>query len=308
MIRLALREVERRFAQEHGVVPGGRMAVLGMGRLGSREMTAASDLDLVALYDFDEDGPDSDGPRPLNPVVYYGRLTQRLISAITVPTRRGTLYAIDMRLRPSGNKGPAATQFKGFVAYQREEAETWEHLALTRARPVAGDPGLMREAAEAIRAVLTSPADPRTIRKDAHAMRRLIAQEKGEDDPWDLKLAAGGLLDLEFIAQTLVLIHAGEHPELLVTGTPDVLSAAGSAGVLPIEDAEFLSAAYARQRDLFQWMRLSVPGSFDPKTAGQGLRRRAAAVLGLPDFKVLERDLKDTRHQVRTVFERMMAE
>jgi [glutamine synthetase] adenylyltransferase / [glutamine synthetase]-adenylyl-L-tyrosine phosphorylase len=306
VIRLALAEVRRRFALDHGEVPGGRMAVLGMGRLGSREMTATSDLDLVVLYDFDETAGDSDGPRPLNPVVYYGRLTQRLISALTVPTRRGVLYAVDMRLRPSGNKGPAATQFKGFVAYQAEGAETWEHMALTRARVVAGDATLADEIRSAIAAVLAGAADPPAIRADALAMRRLLAQEKGEDEAWDLKLAAGGLVDIEFIAQMLVLVHARAYPELRVAGTEAVLTAARDSGILPVQDADLLITAHRKLSDLFQWQRLCLPGRFDPTSASPGLRRRAAAVLGLPDLKVLERDLSDTQSAVREVFERLM--
>ena len=146
LIRITLHEVEKRFRREYGCVQGGRLSVIGMGRLGSREMTATSDLDLVVIYDFDADALESDGPRKLDPTVYYGRLTQRLISALTVPTRRGVFYAVDMRLRPSGNKGPAATQFKGFLDYhQGGDAETWEHLALVRARPVAGDPWPSRQ-------------------------------------------------------------------------------------------------------------------------------------------------------------------
>ena len=306
VIRVALADVERRFAVEHGRVPGGRLAVIGMGRLGSAEMTATSDLDLVVLYDFDDDGPESDGPRPLNPVVYFGRLTQRLISALTVPTRKGTLYSVDMRLRPSGNKGPAATQFKGFIAYQQTEAETWEHMALTRARLVAGDPGLAAEAEAAIRAVLLTPRDPVTLRRDALQMRRLVAKEKGEADPWDLKLAAGGLLDIEFIAQTLVLAQGRSHPALLVTATPRVLDAAASAGLLRAGDADLLRRAYGLMRDLLQWQRLTVAGPFDPKTASPGLKRRMAAAVGLPDFKILERDLAETRATVRAVFLRLL--
>lgn len=306
LIRIALAEVSQRFAGDHGRVTGGRVAVIGMGRLGSREMTATSDLDLVVLYDFDADGPESDGPRPLDPVVYYTRLTQRLLSALTVPTRRGILYAVDMRLRPSGNKGPAATQFKGFVSYQREEAETWEHMALTRARPVAGDPGLMAEAEAAMRSVLAQAGEPAVILRDAADMRRLIAKEKGENDPWDLKLAAGGLLDIEFIAQTLVLVHARSYPALLVQGTAEVLQAARQAGLLTASDGEALSSAFARMRDLFQWQRLAAPGAFEPGSLGRGLRSRAAAVLGLPDFKVLERDLADTRKAVRAIFRRLV--
>ena len=137
--KLSLVHVERDFAREHGRVPGGRLTVLALGKLGSREMTAASDLDLILIYDFDPARPESEGPRPLHAVQYYTRLAQRLVSALTVATRRGRLYDVDMRLRPSGGKGPLATQFSSFVDYQSKEAETWEHMALTRARPIAGD-------------------------------------------------------------------------------------------------------------------------------------------------------------------------
>jgi glutamate-ammonia-ligase adenylyltransferase len=307
VITVALREVSSRFAAEHGIVPGGRIAVLGMGRLGSREMTATSDLDLVVLYDFDEENPDSDGARPLHAVVYYARLTQRLISALTVPTRRGTLYQVDMRLRPSGNKGPAATQFRGFVAYHASESETWERLALTRARCVAGDASLRDEVSGAIAAVLSRPSDPVLIRKDAREMRRLIAQEKGEDDPWDLKLAAGGLLDIEFVAQTLVLLHACGHPDLLTTETPSVLERAAGHGLLPDGDGDLLRRAFALMRDVFHWQRMTVAGRFDPEGLGPGLRRRLAAVVGMPDFGMLDRELRGLRPQVREAFDRFMA-
>jgi [glutamine synthetase] adenylyltransferase / [glutamine synthetase]-adenylyl-L-tyrosine phosphorylase len=223
-----------------------------------------------------------------------------------VPPRRGTLYAVDMRLRPSGNKGPAATQFKGFLSYQQGEAEVWEHMALTRARPVAGDPLFMAEVEAAIRSVLTTPGDAAMIRREALAMRRLVAKEKGEDDPWDLKLAAGGLLDIEFIVQTALLVHAREHPAIIDTAMPVVLDRLQPAGLLDGERSDQLRAAYALMRDLFQWQRLTVSGSFEPAKAGTGLKRRMAAAVGLPDFRVLERHLADTRKTVRAVFEAVM--
>ena len=139
LVGTLLKQVEAAFAADHGHVRGGRVVVLAMGKLGSREMTAASDLDLILIYDFPTDAGESGGPKPLGAVVYYSRLTQRLLAALTAPTRRGSLYDVDMRLRPSGRKGPLATQFSAFVLYQRDEAETWEHMALTRARVIAGD-------------------------------------------------------------------------------------------------------------------------------------------------------------------------
>ncbi len=130
------------FAQDHGAVPKGRCCVLALGRLGSRQLSAVSDLDLVFLYDFDPDDRMTDGPRPLDAVVAYNRLAQRLYAALTTATRRGRLYAVDLRLRPYGSHSPPAVQLNGFVTYQREAAEPWEHMALTRARVVAGDPAL----------------------------------------------------------------------------------------------------------------------------------------------------------------------
>ena len=306
MIRLALREVRTRFEAEYGRVAGGRIAVLGMGRLGSREMTATSDLDLVVLYDYAADASESDGERRIAPSTYFARLTQRLISALTVPTRKGTLYDVDMRLRPSGNKGPAATQFTGFVDYQRGEAETWEQMALVRARPVAGDPSLMIDVEAAVAEVFARPRDPRKVFVDALAMRRLIAQEKGESKPWDLKLAAGGLVDLEFLAQALVLTEAKDRPGIALRNTGAILDAAASEGLLDPNDAEWLRTAYGVMRDVFQWQRLTLSGDFDPKTAGAALKRRLAAAAGLPDFKVLESHLTETRGKVRGIFEKVM--
>ncbi len=306
VIGLALAEVRRRFETDHGRIPGGRMAVLGMGRLGSYEMTATSDLDLVVLYDFDPDAVESDGPRGLAPSVYFTRLTQRLISTLTVPTRKGTLYAVDMRLRPSGNKGPTASQFDGFIEYQRSEAETWEHMALVRARPVAGDASLMRDADAAIRVVLSAARDERKTAVDAITMRRLIAQEKGEGNPWDLKLAAGGLVDLEFLAQVLVLTHSAARPGIALRNTGAILDAAAGEGLIEPNDADVLRAAFALMRDVFQWQRLTMADAFDPKTAGAALKRRLAAAAGLPDFKVLESHLGETRRNVREIFERVL--
>ena len=169
--------VEAEFARCHGRVPGGEFAVIGMGRLGSREMTLASDLDLILIYDVPPCGETSDGPHPLPVPTYYARLSQRLISAITAPTAEGRLYEVDMRLRPSGSSGPIATSLVGFTRYQRESAWTWEHMALTRARPVAGDAALRRQIADAVAVILAAPRDPERLLLDVADMRRLIEVE-----------------------------------------------------------------------------------------------------------------------------------
>src|SRR5439155_12192619 len=153
--------VEADVARRHGRVPGGEFALIGMGRLGSREMTLASDLDLILLYDAPDSSEGSDGPHPLPVTTYFARLSQRLIGAITAMTGEGRLYEVDMRLRPSGASGPIASSLSGFALYQREAAWTWEHMALTRARPVAGDVAPRRRVDEVIGQVVRSARAPR---------------------------------------------------------------------------------------------------------------------------------------------------
>jgi glutamate-ammonia-ligase adenylyltransferase len=305
LIRACLEQVEAIFAAEHGKPPGGRFCVLGFGKLGSREMTATSDLDLVALYDFDPENPESDGAKPLHASVYYGRLTQRLIAALTAPTRRGKLFAVDMRLRPSGNQGPVAARFSTFRAYQTEQAEIWEHMALTRARPVAGDAGLREEVTAFIGATLYRPRDFVALATEARDMRALIEKEKGFGGAWDLKLAPGGLLDIEFVAQTLALGFGWETPGLRAQATADILAAASGRGLDP-ERAERLSEALALFAKVTQWLRLSLGEGADPASAAEGVKRRLAAAAGFPDFARLERELGERREQVRGIFAAVM--
>src|SRR5262249_21289152 len=149
-LRVAFEDTKAAFAADHGIVEGAEIALLGLGRLGAGELTPSSDLDLILLYDRPADAEASNGRKPLDPVTWHVRFTQRLVAALTVPTRRGTLYQVDMRLRPSGNKSPVATQFAGFEAYHAGEAEIWEEMALTRARAIIGDAALSRRAEDAI--------------------------------------------------------------------------------------------------------------------------------------------------------------
>jgi glutamate-ammonia-ligase adenylyltransferase len=265
-------------------------------------MTAASDLDLILLYDFDEPRPESDGARPLHALQYYTRLTQRLISALTVATRRGQLYEVDMRLRPSGRKGPVATQFRAFVDYQRNAAETWEHMALTRARVIGGDGPLMAMATQAIGDILRLERNPEKLRRDAFEMRALIAQEKGDDDPWDLKLAAGGIIDVEFIAQVLTLRHGARHPDLIDTDMAATLAHAVRLDLIGRDEGEGLIAAYRLYAAVMQMIRLTSIGAFDPATAAAGVKRRIAAAAEMPDFAHLERTIIETRAEVREIF------
>ncbi|HEY1783489.1 MAG TPA: bifunctional [glutamine synthetase] adenylyltransferase/[glutamine synthetase]-adenylyl-L-tyrosine phosphorylase [Roseiarcus sp.] len=306
LIQALLKRVIEAFAAEHGQIRGGRVAVVALGKLGSREMRAASDLDLILIYDFPPEAGESDGRRPLGPAVYYARLTQRLISALTAPTKAGGLYEVDMRLRPSGRQGPLATQFASFWLYQKDEAETWEHMALTRARFVAGDATLGADIAETVRRTLTRERDGAVVARATLAMRGLIAREKGHADIWNLKLVAGGLLDIEFVAQYLQLAFAHEHPGVLDVSTRPVVEKAGRAGLITPEQAEILIDAHKLYTDAAQFMRLSTSGRFDPATAGAGVKRRIAAASGFPDFEALAAALDEARKRVRASFEAIL--
>ncbi|MDH7796335.1 MULTISPECIES: bifunctional [glutamine synthetase] adenylyltransferase/[glutamine synthetase]-adenylyl-L-tyrosine phosphorylase [unclassified Beijerinckia] len=306
LLRVSLQHVESAFAVDHGTVPGARCAIIGMGKLGSREMTAASDLDLILIYDYDDETPESDGARPLHAAQYYARLTKRLVAVLTSATRRGKLYDVDLRLRPSGGQGPVATRFTSFVDYQQHEAETWEHMALVRARVIAGDATLGEQIEAARAAIICRQSDEKKLQKDIAAMRGLIAREKGDADPWDLKLAAGGIIDIEFIAQFLALAHAGKHPEIAEVSTLGVLRKAAAVHLLSPGDGEQLITACAFYQAVTQMMRLTIEGPFDPTKVASSVLRRIASSVNLPDFGRVELMLTETRADVRKIFTRLI--
>jgi glutamate-ammonia-ligase adenylyltransferase len=298
--------VRTAFEAEHGTIPESRIAVLGLGRLGTRELTAGSDLDLVVIYDFDEMQRESSGPRRLDAVVYYTRLTQRLVAALTVPTRRGRLYEVDLRLRPQGGKGPVAVQFRGFLAYQRSEAELWEHMALTRARPIAGDEAFGAEVSSAVAGIVAQPRDSAQVAGGVRAMRELIAREKGDQDPWDVKLASGGLTDIDFLAQAITLAHAGTHPSLVGLSSGAAIAEAAKHGLLDEQDARVLHDAHVLLNNIFHWQRLTIDGPFDAATIPPAILRRIANAVGRPDSSTLLADVREAQSSVREVFVKIL--
>jgi len=294
--------VTEQFAEQYGRIKDQQTAILAMGRLGGREMTASSDLDLILLYRFDPEHPDSDGTKPLHGAQYFARLTQRLISAFTTRTNYGVLYEVDMRLRPSGRAGPVASHADSFAQYQEQEAWTWEHMALTRARVISAQPEFRSHIEAIIRQVLMRPRDAAAVANDVADMRRAIAQEKGEGEIWDLKYAAGGIVDIDFIAQYLQLVHAAEKPDILDVSTLHVLDNAARLGVLAPSSAEILRSAARLYQDLTQILRLCVSEKFNPETAGEGLLRIMARAGDAPDFSSLQARVEDTQAEVRRVF------
>jgi glutamate-ammonia-ligase adenylyltransferase len=306
VIRAVGRAVADNFANTHGHLRDEVSAVLALGKLGGNEMTATSDLDLIIVYDFDAAKPESDGERSLYGAQYFARLTQRLINALTAQTNYGALYQVDMRLRPSGRSGPVATQIAGFADYQDREAWTWEHMALTRARVVSASPGFAAKAEKVIASILRKPRVRSLIAGDVVEMRGAIAKERGDSSPWDIKYAAGGLIDIEFIAQYLQLVYAAAEPGILDTSTARVLDKARTLGILSAEDAEVLRPAVRLYQALTQVLRLCLPGPFDPKTAGTGLLRLLARAADVPDFASVEATLIETQARVREAFVRIL--
>lgn len=287
---------------QHGRVPGGRVALLAMGKLGSEELTAASDLDLILLYDHDRDALQSDGRRPISPNQYYARLTQRLVTAITAPTAEGTLYDVDFRLRPSGNAGPLATRIDAFERYQREEAWTWEHMALTRARVVASTGDLGLEVERVIAETLCRQRDPEKVLADASDMRARLEQEKGSSDPWNLKRAPGGLVDLEFVAQTLRLINDWREPAIRLRNTEAVLLSAATHGLLSPAHRDVLLPAIRMFGDLTQAQRLTLPVKASVVEAPRGVHDVLCRVASAPSLPQLEAELRERQAAVREAF------
>jgi [glutamine synthetase] adenylyltransferase / [glutamine synthetase]-adenylyl-L-tyrosine phosphorylase len=298
MIGKTLDAVLEEFSRRHGAVAGGKVGILGMGKLGSRELTAGSDIDLILLYDHDAE--ESDGEKSLPASQYYMRMTQRLIAALSAPTAEGVLYEVDLRLRPSGNKGPVATHIAAFGKYQRTEAWTWEHMALTRARPVAGDEAFLQRIEQEIDEILSMPRDPAKIAKDVAEMRALIEKEKPPRDLWDLKLKPGGIIDLEFIAQFAVLTGNVTGAERS-TATEEVLRqlSPSLAGPSMVDD---LTDAHRFYTNLSQTIRLCLTGEVVRDDLPPGLADLLCRAANLPDIKGVEAQLEETGRTVRGHF------
>ena len=209
-------------------------------------------------------------------------------------TGEGRLYEVDMRLRPAGGAGPIASSLEGFLRYQRESAWTWEHMALTRARVIAGPPELAARAGEAIRQILTAPRDPARLLVDVADMRARMEREHRPQSIWDVKHLRGGFVDVEFAAQYLELRHAHDHPEVLSTNTTEALERIAAAGLLDAAVAADLIAATRLWRRVQAMLRLTVAGAFAEEAAPEGLRAVLAKAAGEVDFAGLKAKIVTT--------------
>jgi len=299
--------VERELGESAGTMPGGEFAVVAMGKLGGREMTAGSDLDLIFVYDVPKGIEASDGQKPLPVIVYYARLAQRLIVALTAQTGAGGLYDVDMRLRPTGNKGPVAVSLESFARYHDSQSWTWERMALTRARVVHAPQRLGQRVEDVIAQTLRASVEPAKVTADARDMRLKLAAQFSSSNRWDLKFASGGLVDIEFIAQTLQLCTAPTGADVLDTNTLAALRKLGAAAALSADDAKALQSAATLQQALTQALRIALDGPLDPASATPGLKGVLVRAAGSENFAQLESQLSDAQDAVCRIFARVLA-
>jgi len=283
----------REFEQLHGTVADGELLILGLGRLGGRALTHASDLDLIFIFDAPE-GSSSDGKKPLSATDYYNRLARRIVAALSVPTASGPLYDVDTRLRPQGAEGMMAVRLDAFLAYQRDEAWTWEHMALLRARPVHGSDAGRAKLKDAILTVLDMKRDPAKVRADAAKMRLDMAKHKPPSGPLDIKLGPGGLVDLEFAVHVLQLTQrTGFDPRLEYAMAP--LIEAGNLTMQVDNDLRLLSR-------ILVTMRLVAPdGSVPPPES----RPLVAEVCGYRDWDGLLAAHDEARQRIAALWNRI---
>ena len=295
-LQVAVTAAEEEFAAKHGRIAGSELVVLGLGRLGGGVLTHASDLDIVYLFTGTHDG-ESDGERPLGATLYFNRLAQRVTAALSVPTAQGALYEVDTRLRPQGNQGPLAVSVESFARYQREDAWTWEHMALTRARVLVGSTGARDEVDAVVRDILCKRRDADRLRGDVLKMRAEMAGHKPAKGPLDAKLLRGGLVDLEFLVHFLQL---RDH-EGLVPGLAQAIAELAEAGLLPAGIAD----AHGLMTRLLVGTRLLAPDLDRPDPAAAALLARQS---GCDNYADLLRSLRGARESVAAAWQDVFGE
>ncbi|MEN9925925.1 MAG: hypothetical protein RL268_2051, partial [Pseudomonadota bacterium] len=284
------------FERVHGKVPGGDLLIMGYGRLGGGVLTHASDLDVVFLFTGDHLS-ESDGARPLGATLYFNRLAQRVVAALSVPTAEGALYEVDTRLRPSGAQGPISVSIDAFERYQRESAWTWEHMALGRARVLHGPEAGRAALQQVIRSVLEMDRDPAKLRAGVLEMRTTMAQHKPARTPLDIKLARGGLVDIEFITHYLQLRdHLGLTPAI-----PEALAALAEAGKLDPAICE----AHRTQARFLVAARLLMPDGEEPPASARAV---LASACEQGDWTCLTEKLAESRRVVAAAWQATFGE
>ena len=298
-LRALLQPVLADFAARFGRVRGGGMAVVALGKAGGREMLAGSDLDLMLIYDHPTEVTESHGARSMPVSQWFVRLAHAYVAALTAPGVEGRLYEVDMRLRPSGNKGPVAVSLEGFRRYHEHDAWTWERMALTRARVLAGPASLRVSVQQAIATAIAG--DTGTVRQDAAAMRTRMLRELPPDGPWDVKPRPGGQIEVEFIAQVLQLLHAEALPGVLSPTTREALHRLAAAGMLPGPEAAMLIRADHAWRTVQGMLRITV-GRDAAEILPEASARPLLRAMGAVDLPGLRGALDKLAAEVRAAF------
>jgi [glutamine synthetase] adenylyltransferase / [glutamine synthetase]-adenylyl-L-tyrosine phosphorylase len=310
VLKQTLNIVLSEFEKTYGKIPGSQFAIIALGKLGSCEMTFSSDIDLIFIYDTPDFEAYSDGEKSFTASIYYNRLTQRLMNALTAMGRDGRLYEVDTRLRPSGKQGLLAVSKQAIANYFEESAWTFEYMAFTKARTVAGDEGLKSEVEKFIVQQIRKERDTDKLKNDVADMRERIAKEHPVANHWDIKYARGGLTDIDFIAQYLLLRHAPNLTEVNPGSSREIFTMLKDTFVIPNEREESLqhsrktrSLGYTRDdmdklieynkflEQLFNMLRLCTDGHFNEKTAPEGLKKLLVKTVDEKSFDALDSHL-----------------
>ncbi len=294
--------VEAEYASRYGSFPNGALALVAMGKYGGCELSFGSDLDVIMLYDPGPNATLSSGPRKISPSQYYSGLGQTLVTAITALTPEGRLWDMDTRLRPSGESGPLVVTLETFSDYYQNIAWTWEHMALTRARLVATPDGLANDVKKAITKTLTARRDKDALLPAVYDMRHRLATEFNTKNPWSLKHVRGGLVDLEFIVQYLLLAHGAGHPGIFSPRLDDCIKNLKNIGALDEEQARCLGGAHDLYHGVQGLLRLTLGDEPDEEQFAPDLRQALVRACGRPNYSTLRGDLIKTQTDVHTLF------
>ncbi len=290
-----------------GNMLGGDFAIVAMGKLGSNEMTYQSDVDLIFIYNHPDKNAKSDGKRSLVPTQYYTGLCQRIITAISSMTGEGQLFEADMRLRPNGNSGAIATALDSFINYYDNQSWTWEKLALTRGRIVYSSSNKLRDKIEqSITHTLSRKWDNNVLRKDIVEMRNRMQKEFNNDNPFNIKQCVGGLIDVEFIAQTYQLLYAHKYPKILHNNTHACYNALLQHNIINIETHEILTKALVLWQNIQGILRMTTTGEFYENNATFGQIKTLLNSTNHENMSTLHNTMNDLKTKVRHHFNTLL--
>ncbi len=302
----ALPVVAKAFAATHGHIPGGRFAVVALGRLGSRQMTVTAPLDLMLVYDHPQNEVESDGRKALRPDRYYGQLSRRYVAAIRAATAEGTLYDMDMRPRPSGNAGPIVTSLASFVEHFEAGVPAWQHQALTRARVVWAEGDLGAQFEQARLSILRQERTRASLVAQLADVREDLRGDDPDEDIWAIEQKRGGLMDTEFIAQYLQLLHASQNEDILTGTTVSVFEAAGNRGLIEPETARELADAATLWHNLHGILSLTVEERFVEATAPPALLAVIERACDMTGIDSLKEAMRETTARTAAHYDRLL--